>query len=144
MHTRLPHPVRAWRALAESIEPPLAVGIGASRVRRTLLSRLRVPACTRTCTHAHARTHARASSAHVHKVARVHTVARTNAYTNTNAGSTMTEDIWGHIGEDKIIQTQWFECAACTASWELYAALNGLDEVLDAGDDSQEASTRRA
>jgi len=56
----------------------------------------------------------------------------------------MTEDIWGHIGEDKIIQTQWFECAACTASWELYAALNGLDEVLDAGDDSQEASTRRA
>jgi hypothetical protein len=32
---------------------------------------------------------------------------------------------------------QWFECAACTASWELYAALNGLDEVLDAGDDSQ-------
>ena len=53
----------------------------------------------------------------------------------------MTEDIWGHIGENKIIQTQWFECAACTASWDLYAALNGLDEVLDAGDDSQEAST---
>ena len=52
----------------------------------------------------------------------------------------MTEDIWGHIGENKIIQTQWFECAACTASWDLYAALNGLDEALDAGDDSQEAS----
>jgi hypothetical protein len=54
-----------------------------------------------------------------------------------NFNNTMTEDIWGRIGEDHVIRTEWFECAACTASWELYAALNGLDEALDIGDDSQ-------
>jgi len=59
-----------------------------------------------------------------------------------NFNNTMTEDIWGHLGEDTVIKTQWFECAACTASWELYAALNGLDEALDAGDDSQEANVK--
>lgn len=59
-----------------------------------------------------------------------------------NFNNTMTEDIWGHIGEDRVIKTEWFECAACTASWELYAALNGLDEALDAGDDSQEANVK--
>lgn len=59
-----------------------------------------------------------------------------------NFNNTMTEDIWGQIGKDATIKTQWFECAACTASWELYAALNGLDEALDAGDDSQEANVK--
>ena len=59
-----------------------------------------------------------------------------------NFNNTMTEDIWGQIGKEAYIQTQWFECAACTASWELYAALNGLDEALDAGDDSQEANVK--
>jgi hypothetical protein len=38
--------------------------------------------------------------------------------------------------------TNRFECAACTASWELYAKLNGLDEVLDVGDDAQEANVK--
>lgn len=56
--------------------------------------------------------------------------------------NTMTPDIFLHAGEDRAIQTLWFECAACTASWELYEALNGLDEVLDVGDDAQEANLK--
>ena len=56
--------------------------------------------------------------------------------------NTMTADIWSNIGKDEFIPTEWFECAACTASWELYATLNGLDEALDVGDDSQEANVK--
>jgi hypothetical protein len=56
--------------------------------------------------------------------------------------NTMTPDIYEHVGEDRAMRTAWFECAACTASFELYAILNGLDEVLDVGDDAQEANVK--
>jgi hypothetical protein len=57
--------------------------------------------------------------------------------------NTMTEDVWGGIGRDAFVRTEWFECAACSASRALYAALNGLDEALDVGDDSQEVLRRK-
>lgn len=56
--------------------------------------------------------------------------------------NTMTPDIYNHMFEDRAVRTIWFECAACTGSWEMYASLNGLDEVLDVGDDAQEANVK--